>query len=206
MVHRRELDGQELIFGVQGALYGNAMTWWDHDTGSVWSQPLGEAILGPRKGAMLELLPSSLTTWDAWREAHPETQALDVPGGASGFDLASMVIVVDFGSEAAAYPVTRLRDGAVVNDIVAGAAIAVLVDPTEPERWTVLSRMLDDRVVTLVRDGDVIRDVETGSTWDPTRGISVAGPLQGEILDLLPGFTAFPGDFATFWPEGRVWQ
>lgn len=49
MVHRRELDGAEIVFGNQGALYKDAMTWWDHDTGSVWSQPTGEAILGPRK-------------------------------------------------------------------------------------------------------------------------------------------------------------
>ena len=75
MVHRRELDGEEVIFGNQGALWGNAMTWWDHDTGSIWSQPLGEAILGPRKGERFELLPSTLTTWEAWQSAHPETLA-----------------------------------------------------------------------------------------------------------------------------------
>ncbi len=43
------VDGEEIIFGTQGALYRNAMTWWDHDTGSIWSQPLGEAIAGPHK-------------------------------------------------------------------------------------------------------------------------------------------------------------
>ncbi len=31
-------------------------------------------------------------------------------------------------------------------------------------------------------------------------------PLEGEILDKLPALTSFPGDFDTFWPEGRVWQ
>ena len=43
MVHRRDLNGEVLVFGNQGALWGNAMTWWDHETGTVWSQPLGEA-------------------------------------------------------------------------------------------------------------------------------------------------------------------
>ncbi len=206
MVHRRELNGQELVFGVHGALYGNAMTWWDHDTGSVWSQPLGEAILGPRTGERLELLPSSLTTWESWREAHPGTRALDVGAGSSGFALESMAIVVEFGSEAVAYPVTRLREGVVVNDVVAGAAIAVLVDPAEPERWAVFSRLLDDRTVTLVRDGDLILDTETRTVWDPVRGVGLTGPLEGEILDLLPGFTSFPADFLTFWPDGRIWE
>jgi hypothetical protein len=61
MVHRRDIDGRGVVFGNQGDLYMNAMTWWDHDTSSVWSQPTGEAILGPLKGERLELVPSTLT-------------------------------------------------------------------------------------------------------------------------------------------------
>ena len=83
MVHRRDLNGEKPVFGNQGALWGNAMTWWDHGTGSVWSQPLGEAILGPRKGDRLELFPSSMTTWGAWRDAHPDTLVLSTD---TGFD------------------------------------------------------------------------------------------------------------------------
>ena len=206
MVHRRELDGQTLVFGVHGALWGNAMTWWDHDTGSIWSQPLGEAIAGPRKGAVLEQFPVSFTTWDAWRTAHPQTLALDVEAGVTGFDLDEMLIVVDFGTDAAAYPVTDLQRIGVINDVVAGVEIAVVSDPANPQRWSVLSRRLDTEVVVLeVRNGLLV-DIRTGSVWDPVRGLGREGPLADEILDSLPGFTVFPGDFATFFPEGRVWQ
>ena len=206
MVHRRELDGHELMFGVHGALWGNAMTWWDHDTGSIWSQPIGEAIAGPRLGAKLELFPSTFTTWGAWRESHPTTLALDVPAGITGFDLGELVIVVDFTGETAAYRVEDLRRFGVVNDIVAGLEIAVVVDPGDAQRWWVFSRRLDDRTVRLeVRDSTLI-DVGTETTWDPVRGIGIHGPLAGEILDLLPGFTSFPGDYPTFFPDGRVWQ
>jgi hypothetical protein len=45
MVHRRELNGTVLVLGNQGALWGNAMTWWDHGTGSIWSQPIVELEL-----------------------------------------------------------------------------------------------------------------------------------------------------------------
>ena len=76
MVHRRSIEGQEIVFGVQGALWGNAMTFWDHDTGSIWSQPLGEAIAGPRKGQTLETLPVAFTTWGAWQEIHPDSLPL----------------------------------------------------------------------------------------------------------------------------------
>ena len=206
MVHRRELKGEELVFGNHGALYQNAMTWWDHTTGSVWSQPLGEAIAGPLKGERLELLPSTLTRWDDWLAAHPGTVALDAGGGGGGFDLDSMVLVVDFTTDVAAFPVRDLREVGVANTSVAGLELAVVLDPASQDRWSVLSRLLDDRVVTLAIDGDRVVDTGTGTVWDPVRGRALEGPLAGEILDLLPGFTAFPGDYEEFWPGGRVWQ
>jgi hypothetical protein len=206
MVHRRELDGLVLMFGVHGALWGNAMTWWDHDTGSIWSQPIGEAIAGPRKGATLELYPSTFTTWGAWSDAHPGTLALDVPAGNTGFDLDDLYLVVDFTSEAVAYPVGDLRSAGLANDVVAGLEIAIVLDPSDQQRWAVFSRRLDAQTLTLEIAGRELRDAETGTIWDPVRGIALDGPLQGEILDLLPGFTSFPGDYPTFWPDGRVWQ
>ncbi len=84
MVHRRQIEGEALVSGVHGALWGNAMTWWDHDTGSVWSQPLGEAIAGRRKGQTVDLLPSQFTTWGAWLAANPDTLALDAPASRAG--------------------------------------------------------------------------------------------------------------------------
>jgi hypothetical protein len=206
MVHRREIDGEEIIFGNQGALWGNAMTWWDHETGSVWSQPIGEAILGPRKGQKVELLASSLTRWGPWREEHPQTLALDARGGFDGFALEQMALVVDLGTEVAAYPVLRLQEVGVVNDVVAGVEVAVLVDPADDQRWAVFSRRLDDVVVELtVVDGELV-DVASGTRFDPTRGIGRGGDLDGQILDILPAFTSFPEDVPTFWPEARFWQ
>ena len=52
-------------------------------------------------------------------------------------------------------------------------------------------------------DGRIV-DVETGTTWDPVRGIAGDGPLAGEVLDQLPGFTSFERDFLTFHPQGRI--
>ena len=206
MVHRRQIDGIDIVFGNHGALWGNAMTWWDHDTGSVWSQPIGEAILGPRKGERIELLPSSLTLWGAWKEEHPQTVALDVSAGFDRFSLSQMALVIDFGTDVAAYPVPLLRDVGVVNDVVAGVEVAVLIDPTDDQRWAVFSRRLDDAIVELsIVDGEVV-DVASGTRFDPIRGIGRGGDLDGEILDLLPAFTSFPKDVPTFWPEARFWQ
>jgi hypothetical protein len=205
MVHRRELNGSPIVLGNQGDLWGNAMTWWDHETGSIWSQPLGEAIAGPLAGTQLELLPSSLTTWEAWKVSYPDTLALDVAGWATGFDLADMSIVVDRGTEAASYLIPALRERGVVNDVVGGWEIAVVIDPDDDQRWAVFSRRIDGGVVELeVRNGELV-DIGSGTVFDPFIGRGVSGPLADQTLDRVPGFTAFRTDYVTFFPSGKTW-
>ena len=206
MVHRRSIEGEEIVFGVQGALLGNAMTFWDHDTGSVWSQPTGEAVAGPRKGERLELLPVSFTSWDAWLEAHPDTLALDTVAGATGFALERMAIVMDLSGDALAVPYPDLLEAGAVNETVAGLEVAIVVDPGDQNRWETFARRIDDRVLTLTVEEGQLVDLETGTTWDPVRGRALSGPLEGEVLAILPSFTIFPDDFGTFFPDGRVWE
>ena len=81
LAHDRRVGDRAVVFGNQGALYKGAMTWYDHGTGSVWSQPLGEAIGGPLVGQDLRLLPSQLTTLGQWLAANPDSLVLasDVP-------------------------------------------------------------------------------------------------------------------------------
>jgi len=205
MVHRREVDGEALVFGVHGALLGNAMTWWDHDTGSIWTQPTGEAIAGPRAGQTVALLPSQFTSWRAWRDAHPDTLALDVPAGPSSFDLTDFLIVVDFTAEAKGYAIPDLRQAGVVNDVVANVPVAIVSDPADLSRWSVYSRT----VAGEVREFDMIAgelvDRETGTSFTAARGIGIEGPLADEVLDQVGAFTSFPDDFPTFWPDGEIW-
>ena len=42
-----------------------AMTWWDQETRSIWSQPWGKAIEGPLKGTLLEMVPAGMMPWKA---------------------------------------------------------------------------------------------------------------------------------------------
>ncbi len=214
MVHRREIDGQPIVLGNHGALWGNAMTWFDHGTGSVWSQPLGEAILGPLTGERLDLLPSTLTEWGDWLETYPESLALDAPSTRNGFDLDTMSVVVELASDSVAFPVPEVREAGVANGEVNGIPVAVVI-PSEGDNWAVFSRQLDDRVVELElatsERGPVLAEVGGAGRWDAIRGLSVdesgAGTSAGgQNLDLLPGFTSFPGDYANFFPDGSFWQ
>ncbi len=207
MVHSREIDGNEVVFGNEGALFGNAMTWWDHDTGSVWSQPLAEPILGPRAGSgvKLELLPSELTTWGSWRAVHPTTLVLDAAGAPTGFDLAEMALVVELGDASAAFPVVAARAEGVINDQVGDEPLAVVIDPAEPQRWRVYSRRVGDGAVLLELDGGQLWDRRTGTSWDLATGRGLQGPLSSDALRPLPAFTSFPDDYVRFFPQGRIW-
>lgn len=52
---------------------------FDTATGSYWSQLLAQAICGPQTGRRLELIPSSVTTWGAWKDKNPDTTVLLPP-------------------------------------------------------------------------------------------------------------------------------
>jgi len=203
MVHRREINGSEIVLGNHGALWGNAMTWYDHGTGSVWSQPIGEAILGPLKGETLGLLPSTLTRWGDWVEAHPDSFALDAPATPNGFALQSMAIVVELNDVSVAFPVEPVRERQVVNSEVGGAPIAVRVDPLG-DNWAVFSRQLDDRVVELESANGSLVEIGGAGRWDPNTGLAVDDDHQD--LGLLPGFSSFPNDYVTFFADGAFWQ
>jgi hypothetical protein len=202
MVHRREIDGEAVLFGNHGALYGNALTMFDHTTGSVWSQISGEALLGPLAGERLELVPSTLTDWGTWRREHPGTLALDADGGRSGFDVDDTHIAIEFGEQSLAVPVAELRDHGVANVEVAGVPVAVVAEPVPGGWWAVYSRQLDDRVVTLELEGDTLVEVDGPGRWGGVRGLPEEGD---ERLDPLGALTIFPRDFAVHFPDGQVW-
>ncbi len=117
-----------------------------------------------------------------------------------------MTIVADFGDETGVYPVAALSEHGPANDVIAGVPISVVLDPTAPDRWKVFHRRVGDQILTLSVSGDDLVDLETGSVWDPSSGRALSGPLDGEILDVLPGFTAFERDTRTFWPDAKVWE
>ncbi|MDH3500050.1 MAG: DUF3179 domain-containing protein [Acidimicrobiia bacterium] len=117
-----------------------------------------------------------------------------------------MSIVVELEDDIVAFPIKDLRTVGIANDEVAGVPVAVVIDPNDDQRWSVYSRVLDDHTVDLAVEGSTIVDRNSGSHFDPRIGRAVDGPLEGQVLDLLPGFTSFPRDYLTFWPDGRVWR
>ena len=74
-MYSTQVNGEVLRFGTSGLLYRSNKLMYDRNTNTLWTQFLGEPVVGPLadSGIVLERLPVVLTTWGEWRTAHPDT-------------------------------------------------------------------------------------------------------------------------------------
>ncbi|MDH3588859.1 MAG: DUF3179 domain-containing protein [Gammaproteobacteria bacterium] len=152
-----QLNGERLEFGVSGLLYNSDVLLYDRQTESLWSQIMLRAINGPLKGESLALLPMQHTSWQNWRENHPDTLVLSTDTGFPGIDyrfnpyagygstnkiyfpVASRdkrlpskewVLGVFAGSEQKAYPLRRLEQRtSPMRDMIGTQSVLIEFDP-----------------------------------------------------------------------------
>ena len=204
-MHDRRFEGQTLVFGNQGALYKTAMTWFDHATGSIWSQPIGRALVGELRGATLRQLPATLDTWAGFRARHPD--ALVLANGLSGPRLIlatprdNWVIGLALGDAAAAVDFSHARVAGLVQLSVGDEPVMVWVDGATGTVRAYLRRVAD-RLLNFEPAGeDALRDRETGTLWSAANGLALSGPLAGQALSPVPWTSAFDWAWRDFYPE-----
>jgi hypothetical protein len=82
----RRVAGKVYEFGVSGLIYESNMLFYDRSDRALWSQMSFSAISGPNAGRSLRTLEGwELTTWSAWRSAHPDSRV--VTPRTTGFQL-----------------------------------------------------------------------------------------------------------------------
>jgi hypothetical protein len=204
-VHDRRIDGTPHTFGNAGALFMTAMTWYDHETGSIWSQPWGRAIQGPLKGVELFLLPSRITSWGSWVEEHPGTLAMindvDRLGSARQGFQSNFVIGLLLAEQAKAYYFSDVRSAVLLNDWMGPYPVLLWA---EGDQFHAYIRQVGTRTLRFEQSGDRIIDLETGSVWDIGRGRAVEGPLAGDVLQPVPGSSAYDWAWFDFYPESAL--
>ena len=198
MVHDRRVGETAAVFGNQGALYKGAMTWYDHDSGSVWSQPLGAAIAGPRSGSALDLIPAQLTTWDQWNIAHPGTKLLSVAQPVQPFTGQlpgdQHVVGLVIGDDAAAWPYNDVARVKVLSDVVGGIPVAIWSDV-----HTGAIRAADLRRA----DGTVAPPEEVLAAEALAPEASVAAGTGGGHRE-LPATIVYRSAWTTFYPQSTL--
>lgn len=212
-MHDRRIDGEAHTFGNYGALYKNAMTWYDHETRSTWSQPIGTALAGPYEGVRLEMIPTEVVPWETWRREHPDTVVLDVgarPFGPRGLDpfggtRGDYVVGVALGDVAKAYPFDVVSQRIAVNDAVGDLPVVVYANPEDRSVHIFVRRVGESTLTMRWSDGRLV-DEETGTRWDPSKGLGREGPLAGELLKELPYSTAYDWAWRDFYPHTEEYR
>lgn len=133
IVFDRRVDGVEQEFGVSGKLWQSNLLMYNRPPSgqgragaqneseeSLWSQVLGEAVLGIHTGKKLVVVGSEITRWSDWRKAHPDTKALSQDTGALrnyGTDPYGNYYTSESVSFGASFRDTRLHPKALVHGV-----------------------------------------------------------------------------------------
>lgn len=83
----RKLDGETVEFGTSGKLWQSNLLMYNRSINdneadeSLWSQVLGEAVLGELTGTRLAIIPSDTVLYGDWKKQHKDTKVLSKDTG-----------------------------------------------------------------------------------------------------------------------------
>ncbi|MDP8961268.1 MAG: DUF3179 domain-containing protein [Actinomycetota bacterium] len=219
---------EALTFGTSGDLVNSNLLMYDRQTDGRWPQILGRAITGPAVGAQLEEVPLLWTSWQRWRDAHPDTQVLSTDTGAirnygadpygsytplSGYYAPDSRLYFDV-----LHHDDRFDAKQVVVGVKVGASRLAVPKNAVRQRRVVAAQVGSHRVVLLhdpsldearaflASDEEMVaagdgRYAAAGTTWDPT-GRVVDGP--GQDLARVLSYDVMWFAWAAFYPDTEV--
>jgi hypothetical protein len=211
-----KVEGRDkpFVFGSSGFLYRSNKLMFDRETDSLWNQFTGRPVSGPLVNSNIELKirPVTITSWQRWKEQHPDTKVLSLQTGhnreyGSGVvyqayfaspDLMFPTLVRNeeqvkrkdyvFGirdvAAAKAWPVTAFAAKPVINDAVGGRNVVLIGDAA-----TRTVRAYDRKDHEFEKTGAPDRLAGPGGEWTLTED-ALVGP-GGESLARLPGHVSY---------------
>ena len=202
------------VFGSSGLLYRSNKLMFDRQTDSLWNQFTGEPVVGPLvdSGIRLKIRPVLITSWAAWRAAHPTTRVLSLDTGHRRDYGSGAVYAEYFASPELMFP-TRVDEARLKGkDYVFG-----IRDVAAAKAWPLAAfeggRVINDRIgrrrVVLIGDaatrsvraydrgdrtfeagiGDAALRGPGGGLWRVEEA-ALVGP-DGTRLERLPGHVAY---------------
>ncbi len=184
-----------------------ALTMYDRQSGSFWSQISGRAISGKSVGRRLTQIAASVEPWSTWVKYMPNGLVLRAGAYRRGSDAGrptmqlrqGAVIGVTLGEQSRAFYVDEILERRIVNAEIGGHPILVYVGPGKTIR--VFDRRLQATTLTFEMTGDELTDLETGTLWPPLTGVASQGKLNRQSLVRLPAVIVDDWAWRSFYPE-----
>lgn len=230
-VFGRTVNNTILEFGTSGKLYNNNLVMYDRTSKSLWSQALGEGILGEYAGITLEKFPFDLAYWKDWKQLYPQSKVLSKdtgsvrPYGADPYEdyytnpdilfpisnrdnrlgLKEVIVGLENEGLSKAYKLQDIEKLKVINDQLGNKSVTLF------SLYPIMARVFDSSV-----DGQVLifqynltnntfTDKQTGSQWD-FEGKSIGGSLKGKQLLRLPFDEGYWFEWVAFHPGTEVYS
>jgi len=229
-VFNRTINHTVLEFGTSGKLYNSNLVMYDRTSKSLWSQALGEAIVGSNAGAKLERIPFDVAFWKDWKQLYPNSKVLSKdtgsarPYGADPYEdyytspdilfpisnrdnrleLKEIVVGVENEGIYKAYKLQDIEKLKVINDKLDNKSLTLF------SLYPIMARAFDTTVNNqtltfyLNSTDNSFRDKQTQSKWD-FEGKSTEGPLKGKELLRLPFDEGYWFEWVAFHPETKVY-
>ena len=168
-VFSRTLNDDSIVeFGTSGKLYNSNLVMYDRKSNSLWSQALGEGIVGDYSGVKLERIPFDIAYWKEWKKLYPESKVLTRdtgtvrPYGADPYGdyytndlilfpvanddkrlgLKEIIVGLENKNQYKAYKLQDIETDKVINDVIGDDKKIALVS-LEPFMVRVFDRVID---------------------------------------------------------------
>jgi hypothetical protein len=230
-VFDRTVNNTILEFGTSGKLYNSNLVMYDRSSKSLWSQAIGEGIVGKYAGIKLEKLPFDVAYWKDWKKIYPQSKVLSKDTGSArpyGADpygdyyttpdilfpvsnrdnrlgLKEIVVGLENRDWSKAYKLQDIEKLKVINDQFNNKSVTLF------SLHPIMARLFDPSVngQTLLFKynftNNTFTDKQTGSQWD-FEGKSIEGPMKGKQLLRLPFDEGYWFEWAAFHPGTKVYS
>jgi hypothetical protein len=229
-VFNRTVNHTVLEFGTSGKLYNSNLVMYDRTSKSLWSQALGEGIVGSYAGVKLERIPFDVAFWKDWKLLYPNSKVLSKDTG-SARPYGADPYEDYYTSPDILFPISNRDNRVGLKEIVVGLkneGLSKAYKLLDIEKLKVINDQLNNKSVTLFSlhplmarlfessvNGQTLifqynstsnsfTDKQTGSQWD-FEGKSTEGPLKGKQLLRLPFDEGYWFEWVAFHPGTKVY-
>lgn len=226
---KRTVAGRVLNFRLAGINNQNFLM-RDRETGTWWQQVTGKAIFGPLQGKSLDFVSSDELTFGLWKAEAPGGQVLaPVSRDEKEYDsnwepeVAKMKVVVSFpengmkdrdvvmglevGDAARAYPADTILKQSPIQDRVGGTPVLLLVGPDGKSIRAFISRLNGaDLEFFKKNQGSGWGLIDSGGAEWNFRGCAQSGPASGKCLEPIPVLKDYWFDWRNYHPSTTVYR